>query len=435
MKHALLSVLALPLVAGLPAAAQPLTLQDAIERALVTAPTLEQAEAQLDAAEAGVDIAQARRGPQLGLRGEVGVSETDFTANQISQTPNSIAVQGEWMVYSSGALKASEIASEYSRGAAAAQLLGARERTVLEALEAYAFTWLSQDTVRVAEERVETFRIRFDETTARFDQGQVTRTDVALTEARLASSQAELEAARATLVAARARLTRLTGLDHPEPEARPSIAPLAIDSFDSALARTLTRNPNLAAAELAVDAAEARLDEARGQFGPQVSLRARATYGDDLYFFFEDPISDVGAFVTVEVPLYTSGQRAASQRAARSGKWSARASARQARLELEEAVASLWFNVEARRAALLAAERAESAARLAAEGTKREFDAGIRTLIDSLDAETGYQNARIATSRAGVDLLLAQAQLLSLSTDLEPAATQHVGASQDTMEQ
>lgn len=421
MKRTASSLLAAPLLAALSASAEPVTLEGAIDLALINAPTLESARARLDAAEAGVDIARSEAGPRLGLRGEVGALETDFTTDRISQIPRSVGLQGEWTVYASGALDASQAASEFLRGSSQAQLLGAREQTVLDAIEAYALTWLALETLRVAEERVTTFRVRFEETTARFQQGQLTRTDVALTEARLASSEAELEAARASLAAAQARLRRLTGLEQPEPESRPDIAPLSLISYDSALVRVMERNPSLAAANLAVDASSARLDETRGRFGPKVSLRARASYGEDVFFFFEDPIADLGAFVTVEVPLYTNGQRAASERQARSNRTSAEADARLARLQLEEAVASLWFNIEARRSALRAARRAEQAAALAAEGTSREFDAGIRTLIDSLDAETAYQDARVATARAEVSLLLAKAQLLSLSADLEAA--------------
>jgi len=424
MSRSILPLITVSTLITLPATPEPLTLAEAIDRAIISAPGLERAAAGLDAAEAGVGMARSEGGPQLGLRGEVGALQTDFTTDSISQVPRTIGLQGEWTVYASGAIDASKSASEFRRSAAEAQLLGAREQIVLDALEAYAVAWLAGETLRVAEERVANFRVRFEETTARFEQGQLTRTDVALTEARLASAEAELEAARAGLVAAQARLKRLTSLERPEPAGQPVLGPLVLASHESALARSLDRNPNLAAARFAIDAAGARLEEAEARFGPKVSLRARASYGEDVFFFFEDPIADVGAFVSVELPLFTSGQRDASERQARSNRVAVEADARLARLRLEEAVASLWYDIEARRSALRAARRAERAAELAAEGTKREFDAGIRTLVDSLDAETSYQDARIATARAEVGLLLAKARLLSLSADLEPAIDQ-----------
>lgn len=401
------------------AMAEPVGLEDAVRLALDNAPAISRAEAGVEASRAGIDAARARSRPQVGLRGEVGALETDFTTDQIGQVPRSIGLQGEWTVYASGANAAAESAARAMTGAAGSRLLGTRERIVLETFEAYALTWLNESVVEVARQRRETLRIRLDETTARFEQGQVTRTDVALTEARFASSEAGYEAARASLSAARARLSRLTGLDSPEPVNLPGLdtAPLADQA--TALARVLDRNPDLAAAENARRSADARVDEARGRFGPSVSLRARATHGEDVFFFFDDPISDVGAFVTVEVPLYTSGLRSASQREAYAGWSAADAGVRETHQALAEGVASLWADIDARRLALRAARRAEAAASLAAEGAQREYEAGLRTLVDALDAETGYRDAQISRARAEVDMRLAEARLLSLSADLE----------------
>jgi len=186
-----------------------------------------------------------------------------------------------------------------------------------------------------------------------------------------------------------------------------------------ALARVKTRNPDLAAARAAEISAGHRITEAKGKFGPKVSLKARATSGEDLYFFFEDQINDVGAFVTVDVPLFTNGLKNAAKREAVAGRSAAMADLRAAELGLYEAVTGLWGDIEARRLSLAAAERAETAAKLAAEGAAKEQEAGIRTLVDALDAENEYRNAQITRYAATTQLQIAEARLLSLSSDLE----------------
>lgn len=399
--------------------AQPLTLREAVQQALGHDPSIERAEAGVERGKAGVDAARAGRGPQAGLQAQFGVLETDFTADRISQTPRSAGLQAEWTVFQSGALAAAVDAARAQKDAAGYQLLGTRERTILDTFEAYANAWLAERTVEVAEARVATFRIRLDETKARFDQGQVTRTDVALTEARLASAQAEREAARAELAGAWARLSRLTGIEHAVTKEPPELGPVIGGSLPDVLDRVMTKNADLAAARAAEISAGHRVAEARGRFGPKVSLKARATTGEDMYFFFEDPISDVGAFVTVEVPLYTSGLRSASTRQAVAGRSVASADVRAVELQLHEAVTALWGDIEARRLSLAAAERAEAAAKLAAEGAQKEQEAGIRTLVDALDAENEYRDVQIARYSAATQLQLAEARLLSLSSDLE----------------
>ncbi|HRX74106.1 MAG TPA: TolC family protein [Hyphomonas sp.] len=413
-----LSVSLLALAAPV-ALAQPISLRDAVQQALGHDPSIERAEADVERSKAGLDAARAGRGPQAGLQAQVGALETDYTADRLSQVPRSAGLQAEWTVFQSGALGASVDAARAQRDAAGYQLLGTRERTILDTFEAYAVAWLSERTVDVAEARVATFRIRLDETQARFDQGQVTRTDIALTEARLASAQAEREAARAQLSGAWARLSRLTGVDHAVTSETPELGAISGSDLPSALSRVMSKNADLAAARAAEVSAGHRVTEAKGKFGPKVSLKARATTGEDLYFFFEDPISDVGAFVTVDVPLFTSGLRDASKREAIAGRSAATADVRAAELQLHEAVVGLWGDIEARRLSLAAAERAETAAQLAAEGAQKEQAAGIRTLVDALDAENEYRDAQIARYRAATQLQIAEARLLSLSSDLE----------------
>ncbi|MAB10209.1 TolC family protein [Hyphomonas sp.] len=413
-----LSVSLLALAAPV-ALAQPISLRDAVQQALGHDPSLEQAEAGVERSRAGVDAARAGRGLQAGFQAEVGAVETDFTQDRISQVPRSAGLQAEWTVFQSGALGAAVDAAKAQREAAGYQLLGARERLILDTFEAYANAWLAERTVEVAEARVSTFRIRLDETQARFDQGQVTRTDIALTEARLASAQAQREAARAALSGAWARLARLTGVDHAVTAEPPALGEIVGGDMQAALSRVMSRNPDLAAARAAEISAGHRVAEAKGKFGPKVSLRARATTGEDVYFFFEDQISDVGAFVRVEVPLLTSGLRNASKREAIAGRSAATANVRAAELQLHEAVAGLWGDIEARRLSLAAAERAEKAAELAAEGAQKEQQAGIRTLVDALDAENEFRDAQIARYRAATQLQIAEARLLSLSSELE----------------
>lgn len=408
-------------VASLPALAEPQTLQQAVERAIENAPALEGAGAMVDAARAGVDVARSASLPTAGLQAEVGALRTDFTTSTTDQIPRSIGVQAEWTVFSSGANEAQVDAAGFGLQAAEKQFLGAREAAALDAFEAYAGLWLAGEIFRLADEQVDTLSERMKEVEARFDQGTVTRTDIALTDARLASAQASREAARAALKAAEARLERLTGVSDPEIMGRPMLRFEPVGSLETVLARVLDRNPAIAATRADVDAADARIREARGRFGPKVSVKARASYGDEVFFFFEDPIADVGAFVTLEMPLVTGGQRSATERQARSHKTAAESSSRSVRLLVEEQVASLWHDIEARRAALRAAERAEYASRLAAEGADREFEAGLRTYVDALDAETEYRNAQAARARAEVQLLVSQARLLSLSLDLEEA--------------
>lgn len=402
--------------------AQPVTLAEAVRMALSHDPSIAVAQAHVAGGEAGLAAARARRGVQAGLELQMGVSATDFTQDSISQFPRQIGLQAELPLFTSGALKAGEDAARQRAAAARSLLESSREATVLATTEAYANAWLAARLVEVAQGRAETFNLRNRETSANFEQGTVTRTDVALTEARLASSEASLARARAELSAAQARLQRLTGAAGLEPlrieDGLVEALPL---SQGEAIARATGRNTSLAAARAGRSEADARAREVRGSFGPKVSLRARASAAEDVYFFFEDQITDVGAFVRVEVPMFTSGLRSASQRQAEAGRSAAMAAERAAELQIIEAVTYLWEEIAAQRLGLAAATRAEAAAGLAAEGAQKEYTAGVRTLVEALDAETGYRDVQADRFAAEVSVLLAEARLLALLNDLETA--------------
>lgn len=413
-----------------PAFAAPVTLGRAVESALEHDPSITAARAGVEKREAGVDAAEAAGRPSAGLRAEVGALETRYpnlfnpSAGNVtaSQLPHSAGLEAEWDVYTSGANAAGVDVAEYQRRSANQQLDGTREQIVLATLEAYSDAWLKRRIVEVGEARVETLALRLEETRSRFDQGLGTRTDIALNEARLAAAQARLEASRAGLAVASARLERLTGLTGAEP-----VAPVADgldtpDSLQAALETVRQGNARLKAARAGLEAAEAGTRQARGRFGPKITLSARATAGKDVSFFFEDgEISDYGAFVTLNVPLYTSGLKSAKTREARAARSQALADLRRVELSLREQVAGLWGDLEARTLSLDAARRAEEAAELASEGARREYEAGMRTLVDSLDAENEYRDAQIRTLQARTALFVTRARLLALSSDLEDA--------------
>ena len=404
------------------AQAETVSLTDALRQALEHTPRIGIAEAGLDQARADVGAAKAQRGVNVGVQGRLGVletSDTSFTQGPASQIPRNVGLQAEIPLYTSGALSAGHRAASRMAEASELGLISSREQAVLETVEAYSYYWLAEQTVVVAQARFETLKLRENETRSRLDQGLVTRTDLALTQARLAGSEAELAGARASLTAARARFIRFTGLKNASPEPPGSIAIDGSLTLTTALDDAIADNPDLDAARKHVEAATERVKQTKGEFGPKLSLSARATAGRELYFFLDDEITDYGAFLTFEMPLFTSGLKSSMTERSIAGRREAEERLRDAELQMQEAVAAVWGDLEARKLALSAAERGDAAAKLAAEGAQREYEAGIRTLVDSLDAEDERRDAEIRLRQAETALLLAQARLLVLLGDLE----------------
>ncbi|WP_300393396.1 TolC family protein [Henriciella sp.] len=399
--------------------AEPVSLADAVRQAIATSPDIESAEASLDSAAADLDQARGQRGISVGAQAQLGVSETDFTTGSISQVPRQVGLQAELPLYTSGSLASAESAARHGIRSAEETIAGTKESVALNTVEAYTRLWLALQALDVTENEVETLQLRNDETASRLDQGLATRTDTALAASRLASARARLASREADLAAARSRFERLTGLDEATP-LNPETVDLTLPPTQAeALAMARQNNPGLAAARAQLEAARSRENQVRGEFGPKVSLKARASTGEDVYFFFEDQITDAGAFVSVEVPLFTNGVKPAAINKAGAGRRAAAAALRSRQLELDDTVRALWYRVIAQRQALEAASSAETAAEIATDGARREQDLGLRTLVDMLDAEDDYRRAAIARRSAEADLLVAKARLLAMLSGLE----------------
>ena len=403
-------------VLALPAAADPVSLPDAVRQALTVSPGIETAEAGLDAAQAGLAQAKGQRGVTVGAQAQLGASATDFTTGSVNQYPRQVALQAELPLYASGSLASAESAARFGLDSARQMKLGTEESITLQTVQAYANLWLSAEAVAVRKAEVETLRLREEETRANAEEGLATRTDTALAASRLASARARLAGEEAQYEAAKLRFERLTG--------QPDATPLDIEAISLDLPETRASSLSIAQ-QNNTGLAAARASQVRGEFGPKVSLRARASAGEDVYFFFEDPISDIGAFVTVEVPLFTNGVKPAAIDQASAGRRIADATLRDRQMELNESVQAVWFRIIAAEQSLEAAIAAEEAAAIAAEGARREHDLGLRTLTDLLDAEDEYSRAAIAHRAAAADLLVTRANLLALMSGLKDQLLQN----------
>jgi len=180
-------------------------------------------------------------------------------------------------------------------------------------------------------------------------------------------------------------------------------------SLDDAIHEALNQNPELLAASLRVEAAEARAKAARGDFLPQVGVRYLARRSDNPLDAFADklntrqvdPATDFTAQalnqpdpstihatqLSVELPLYTGGRRAAALRETGAMADASRLNASRVRQLTAFRTLSAYRNAQAAGVALSIADDAVAAARQHAETTARLVRQGRTVASDRLTAE------------------------------------------------
>ncbi|HWA63943.1 MAG TPA: TolC family protein, partial [Caulobacteraceae bacterium] len=185
-----LAIAALGPVSG----AQAMSLPEAIALAQKNNPTLAQARAEADAAEARLGQARAARLPSVTVAGGAAAGTNDlggffgFGRNDVH--PRQLALELRQPLFAGGALAAGVDRARAGRDAAQLQVGGARAMLSAEVAEAYVGVLSAREVARLNEAQVRQMQAIADQAQLRFKAGEVPRTDVAQAQARLAEARA-----------------------------------------------------------------------------------------------------------------------------------------------------------------------------------------------------------------------------------------------------
>ena len=414
MMRRLLLACAVSGLAGLPAAGNAETLDEATAAAFETNPSLAAARARLRATRELEPQAWSEAFPALGLnadatrdRGDLGDTETW-----------SARLEAEQLLFSGGRVLAATRQARANVAGAVANFSGTSQQLALDVAAAYAGVRQAEAIVAARQTTVANLQRQFEYATAQFETGLVTRTDVAQSQARLAQARTQLVQAQGRLSAAVESYLRLVGHPPSDLSAPPAASGLPA-SLDDALDRAGRQSPTLNFARASAQAADAGTDIAIANFLPNISLFANTTVSDD----FDSTPGDFNADqvgVRVAWSLFTGGFNRSRTRQQRALSAAARLDVSAAERSVRETVTTSWTGLTSARAAVASAREQVSAAELAYEGITLEQETGLRSTIDVLIQEQDLLDARLALAQAERDLVVAERQLLAAIGALAP---------------
>ncbi len=322
--------------------------------------------------------------------------------------------------------------------AAEADILSGREnlrrvesQVMLGVIQSYVDVSRDQEGVRIREQNVSVLQEQLKESKARFDVGELTRTDVAQAESRFAAARALLSSAVAQLAVSRANYAAVVGQNPSDLQPAPSLAYLMPANADEAFDVAEKFSPVLRAQVFAEQASRARVVAARAERMPSLSLRGQ--YG------FTGPAQplDSGLFsreltgeAVVTMPLFMGGLTTSNIRQQVERNNTDRINIETQRRSVLQTITQAWNQLVAARANIESTDEAVRAAGIAAEGTRQEQRVGLRTTIDTLNAEQELSDDQLSATGAKHDEYLAAATVLSAMGRLEaknliPAVTQY----------
>ena len=252
-------------------ATAPLTLQQAVARALAANPTLASVRQHVSAVEANKITAGLRQNPTLSLYGQ------GITLPERPDTPD-----GNPFFYSANVSRLFErgqkrrwrLDSANATAGSTQSLYRDQERqTVLSVRQAFTNMLLAKASLVVANENLADYRKTVDLSKARLDAGDITPTDFARIDLQLAQFEADADNAQLALQQASTQLQLLFGVDRPSSTLEitgtlePPQIPLTMAEAEN---QALAARPDFLAARQALTAAEANanLANANGTTDP-----------------------------------------------------------------------------------------------------------------------------------------------------------------------
>jgi outer membrane protein len=410
----------------------PLSLADAVGRALAAAPGLAARRAQQAGAEAALRGARAERAPSVAVSGAYmrnsNVPELRLTLpNGETQTlfpniPNTSHARADLTLalYTGGRVSGGIQAADSQRLAALSDVKAGSADVVLEASRAYWSLVAARESERVLREGIASYEAHLVDARNLMEQGMVARNDVLAVEvARDRAELARLEAAsqRDTANADLERLLALPPATRIEPTEPIQAPPSGAQDLESLVATAVAARPELLALRARLEAAQAAVKVAGAARLPQAALLGGFQYADPnlrILPLKDEWQSDWSIGVSVSLNVFDAGRTGAAVAEARSRVDVIRA-------DLEELERSLRFEVTTRSLELATAEARLQVASHSLESARENvrvsqdrYREGVSPSSDLLDAET-------ALLRAGLDRSLAAAEIRVARAGLERA--------------
>jgi outer membrane protein TolC len=402
-------------------AAEPWTLERALQHALANNPDARLAQERIQAAQAGLEQANAGFWPQIQLQSSYVRTDNPMNVfgsilNQraysptldFNDVPDADNLNAKGMVtmplFQGGRLRAGRVAAKANTEAARLDKQAVRNALGFEVARAFHTVLKTREVIRAAAAAVQSYQTNLSTAQRRLQAGTLLRTDVLDLEVRLAQAREDQVRARNAQALAERALRNLLGIEEGAFEvadAAPEVS--APDSGD------FSQRAELDAAARRADAAESQVRGAKSGYFPRLNAFGSVDY--DYGWKFENDGTSYTAGAMLQWDIWDGLFTRAKVREARANLNSAREEQRKTRLALSFEVEQARLDLASANERLLVTAQAVETAAESAQLTRARFDQGEALSTQVLDAETALLAARVRRAEAQADQRIAVAAL------------------------
>jgi len=411
-------------LAGSSFAQEPLTLQQTIDRVVAHYPTLDAAQAEIDAARARTTQVASARLPQVSAgagynysdpRPYVEFSLPGFSSSFYETSSNvyQVGLTARQLLTDFGQTDAMIKLARNGEISAADALQVARTQLGYAAIQAFYGVILLRESVDVSNDEIKALEEALRISNRKLNGGTATKFDVLTTQVRLATAQNVKTDTEAALEKQEDQLRQLLGLDPTAPIAIAGgfPAPSDLPALSAAIAAGLENRPEMKVARDHAQSADLQLDIAAKANRPVLAAQASGGMQDgqlpDLY----DNRGYINAGVSVSVPLFT-GKRITGQRVeARAGQRAAAARIADLDRTIATDVSDAFADLRAAAARLKNADLLVDQSSEALTLARSRYTNGVITNFELLDAQSADRNSKLARLQARYNWTLARQSL------------------------
>lgn len=322
-----------------------------------------------------------------------------------------------------------QITAQYHRALAGvrdtnAQLERDEQNLVMRVTQAYFGVLLADEQLRLVQVQESTYAAAADAAHKSFTAGSGTRTDIEDAQARFDLAKAQEVEVRQAQDVARRQLQVLINQPMLEPLAPIDTRKLQLEppqpaTMEEWLARAEAASPELQSARAQIDVAQADVERAKAGHYPTLNAYAqvsRSLNQNVTSIHSEYDQKQLG--LQLNIPIFQGGYVNSQVRQAVAVEQQAREKLEELRRDLGVRVNREFSGVSQGVAKVTALEQAVRSAQQSVESSRKSFEAGARTRLDILNAETQAGTARRDLAQARFDYLVARVRLAALTGGL-----------------
>ena len=377
-----------------------LSLEDAIIESLANNLNLKLENSNLEIAEEDVFQSKASFLPTISLTGSMSETETSNIISQsgISSSDYELSPSSKSIILSQTLfngfgrtynLESSKAEYELQK----LNILKTKQDVILETIEAYFNTLITEKSLRSYKDNLKTVSERFESTKKEFEVGLASKTDVAQSESYMNTAKIDFLNAKIKYKNIKNSFQDLVGTEAAN-LLFSNINSILPESYEEFRDLVMKNNLSILMARTNLNIKTSNVNSAKSAYYPKVDLTASKSELKE-YTSLIDTLSTEELKATISWPIFNSGKSLSTVRQAEKMKNSYFILLQKTQQDTLTLASDIWEKYIIGKDTILAADLSYIASKTAFEGTKIEQEVGERTVLDVLNARQSVLNAEI----------------------------------------